>query len=289
MNNIIPNYSLNSDYSSINKAKLLYASASRYNGNWHSSLHTHYCSELFYVTEGQGQFQIEDEIYPVSAHDLVIVNPNVQHTELSHNDYPLAYIVIGIEDVELATSEDDDDVHFCILNLKEIKDVIRFYFDHILEEISLKTPDSEIMCKNLMENLVILLSRQANFAVTLTPIQKKSTRLCIAVRQYIDNHFKENVTLEMLAEITHVSKYHMVHVFTEEYGISPINYLIYKRIEEGKKLLQTTDYSLALIGRTLGFSSPSYFSQVFKKHADCTPLEYRKKSRKNDTGSKLFT
>mgnify|MGYP003431983075 CR=1 FL=1 len=124
-------------------------------------------------------------------------------------------------------------------------------------------------------------SISANFTVTLAPIQKKSTRLCITVRQYIDNHFKENISLEMLAELTHVSKYHMVHVFTEEYGISPINYLIQKRIEEGKKLLQTTDYSLALIGRTLGFSSPSYFSQVFKKHSDITPLEYRKKSRKN--------
>lgn len=283
MNSLIPNFSLNSDYNSINKAKLLYASASRYNGSWHSSPHTHYCSELFYVTEGQGQFQIEDKIYPVVAHDLIIVNPNVEHTELSHNDHPLAYIVIGIEDVELATSEDEDDVKFCILNLNNIKDTIRFYFDHILEEKSLKTPDSDIMCKNLIENLVILLSRQANFAITLTPIQKKSTRLCITVRQYIDNHFKENISLEMLAEITHVSKYHMVHVFTEEYGVSPINYLIQKRIEEGKKLLQTTDYSLALIGRTLGFSSPSYFSQVFKKHANCTPLEYRKESRRNSS------
>ncbi len=281
----IPNYFLNSDYSSINKVKLLYASASRYNGDWHSSLHTHYCSELFYVTDGQGQFQIEDQVYPVSAHDLVIVNPNVEHTEMSHNAHPLAYIVIGIEDVELVSSDEDEEVHFRIINLKEIKDIVRFYFDHILEEISGNTPDSEIMCRNLMENLVILLSRQENFAITLTPIQKKSTRLCIAVRQYIDNHFKENLSLEMLAEITHVSKYHMVHVFTEEYGISPINYLIYKRIEEGKKLLQTTDYSLALIGRTLGFSSPSYFSQVFKKHADCTPLEYRKQSRKEDLHS----
>ena len=272
MNEITNNY---------NKAKLLYASASRYNGGWHSSPHTHYCSELFYVTEGHGHFQIDDKIYSVSAHDLVIVNPNVEHTELSHDDQPMAYIVIGIEDVELATSDDENDVRFCILNLKEIKDTVRFYFDHILDEFSNKTEDSEIMCRNLMENLIILLGRQANFTVTLTPIQKKSTRLCIAVRQYIDNHFKENLSLDLLAEITHVSKYHMVHVFTEEYGISPINYLIQKRIEEGKYLLKTTDYSLALIGRTLGFSSPSYFSQVFKKYELMSPLEYRKHSRKN--------
>lgn len=269
---------LNFNYSSLNKIKLLYASSSRYGGDWHSSPHTHYCTEIFYVTEGNGQFQIEDKIYPVSAHDLVIVNPNVSHTELSHNSNPLAYIVLGLEDVEL-TSTEEKDTSFCIINLKEIKEIVRFYFNQIIKEMKETSPDSQVLCRNLTENLIIHLSRQANFAVTLAPIQKRNPRVCITVRQYIDNHFKENITLDMLAELSHVSKYHMVHVFTEEYEISPINYLIYKRIEEGKKLLQTTDYSLALIGRTLGFSSPSYFSQAFKKQVQCTPMEYRKKSR----------
>lgn len=283
MNNDTRFNNLNLDSSSFDKAKLLYASASRYSGEWHSNPHTHYCSEIFYITDGTGQFQIEDEIYPINPHDLVIVNPNVLHTELSHNSNPLSYIVIGIEDVELTTSEDEEDVSFCIFNLKDIKDTIRFYFNQILSEINKKTPDSEVMCKNLTQNLVILLSRQANFSVALTPIQKKSPRVCIAARQYIDHHFKENVTLDILSDITHVSKYHLVHIFTEEYGFSPINYLIYKRIEEGKKLLQTTDYSLSLIGRTLGFSSPSYFSQAFKKQTSYTPMEYRKISRNNST------
>ena len=266
------------DFTSTNKIKLLYASSSRYGGDWHSSPHTHYCTEIFYVTEGSGQFQIKDKIYPVNAHDVVIVNPNVSHTELSHNANPLAYIVLGLEDVELA-STDEKDPNFCIINLKEIKEIVRFYFDQIIKEMKETTPDSQVLVRNLTENLVIHLSRQANFEVTLAPIQKRNPRVCLTVRQYIDNHFKENISLDMLAELSHVSKYHMVHVFTEEYGISPINYLIYKRIEEGKKLLQTTDYSLALIGRTLGFSSPSYFSQAFKKQVQCTPMEYRKISR----------
>lgn len=274
-----PHDVLKFDYSSIHNAKLLYASSSRYNGNWQSSPHTHYCSELFYVTQGQGQFRIEDHIYPVCANDVVIVNPNIEHTELSHNDHPLAYIVIGIEGIELASYTEDKDANFCILNSRETKDTIYFYFEHILEEISLKTSDSTIMCKNLTENLLIVLSRCTRLNIAPAPIRKKSTQLCITVRQYIDNHFKENISLDTLARLTHISKYHMAHVFTEEYGISPINYLIEKRIEEAKLLLQTTDYSLALIGRTLGFSSPSYFSQTFKKHTSYTPQEYRKKSR----------
>lgn len=268
------------DYSSVNKAKLLYATSAHYSGDWLSYPHTHYCSELFYVTSGQGQFQIENNVYPVSTHDLVIVNPNVSHTERSHNANPLTYIVLGIEDVELTSSKEEEDVSFSIMNLNDIKDIVLFYFKQILKESEKQAPGSEIICHNLMENLILLLSRQTNFSVTLSPIHKKDTRLCISVRQYIDHHFKENLSLETLADYAHVSKYHMVHVFTEEYGISPINYLISKRIEEGQKLLQTTDYSLSLIGRMMGFSSPSYFSQVFKKHTSCTPMEYRKKSRR---------
>ena len=129
----------NLDYTSIRKIKLLYASSSRYGGDWHSSPHTHYCTEIFYVTEGNGQFQIEDKVYPVNAHDLVIVNPNVSHTELSHNSNPLAYIVLGLEDVELSFTEERAE-SFCIINLKEIKDIRENHYPkfgaHLPKELS---------------------------------------------------------------------------------------------------------------------------------------------------------
>ena len=267
--------------STIKKAKFLYASSSRYNEKWHSDPHAHYCSELFYVTEGKGHIQIDNDIHPISTHDLIIINPNVKHTELSDPNHPLAYIVIGIEDIELSLLSDDD-LHFTIINLKDIRNTTFFYFNQILEESHNNSPGSDIICHNLIENLLILLSRHVKFTESLSPKFKKNTLLCISVRQYIDKHYQENITLDLLADVFHVSKYHMVHVFTAEYNISPINYLILKRIEEGKKLLKTTDHSLTLISRTLGFSSLSYFSQVFKKHLHCTPLEYRKNSQKND-------
>lgn len=264
-----------------NLAKLLYITSAKYGGDWHSILHTHYCSELFYVIEGKGQFQIEDKFFPVSANDLIIVNPNVLHTEASLNASPLKYIVLGVEGLELNSAEEDEveDVNFCIVNFKNIRDTILFYLQHMLLEIEKKTPGYEILCQDCMEILVVLLSRQTNFSTTLVPVTKKTSRLCGSVRHYIDGHYKENLSLDQLAEIVHVSKFHMVHAFTEEYGISPINYLLSKRIEEGRTLLRTTDYSLAVISRLLGFSSPSYFSQAFKKQEKCSPLEFRKKSR----------
>ena len=259
--------------------KLLYISSAKYGGDWHSVQHTHNCSELFYVIEGQGQFLIENRTYPVSINDLVIVNPNVSHTEVSLNASPLKYIVLGIEGLELTASAEGDDTSFCIINLKNIKDTVLHHLQNMLSEIETKNPGYDIVCQDLMEILIVLLGRQTNFSTMLTPVSKKTSRLCGSTKRYIDTHYQENITLDQLAKISHVSKYHLAHVFAEEYGISPINYLISKRILEAEHLLKTTDFSLSLISNTTGFSSSSYFTQIFKKHKGMSPTEYRKLSR----------
>lgn len=263
-----------------NAAKLLYISSARYGGDWHSTPHTHSCTELFYVTGGQGQFRIENQVYPVSTNELVIVNPHVQHTELSFNTSPLEYIVLGVEGLELSFA-DDPDHQFCIINFQTAKEPLLFYLQSMLQEVASKKPGHELVCQNLMEILVIHLTRQTNYTATLTPIKSKTSHLSASVRRYIDAHYKENINLDTLAEVSHVSKYYMVHAFTEEYGISPINYMISCRLEEARHLLRTTDYSQSVISRMLGFSSPSYFSQVFRKAEKKSPTEYRKNSRQD--------
>lgn len=260
-------------------AKLLYISSAKYGGDWHSVQHTHNCSELFYVIEGQGQFLIENKTYPVSINDLIIVNPNVLHTEVSLNASPLKYIVLGVEGLELTASSQDENTNFCILNLKNVKDTILHHLQNMLSEIETKKPGYDIVCQDLMEILIVLIGRQTNFSTMLTPINKKTNRLCGSTKRYIDSHYQESISLDQLAELNHVSKFHLSHAFTEEYGISPINYLISKRISEAEHLLLTTDFSLSLISNTTGFSSPSYFAQIFKKQKGMSPTEFRKKGR----------
>ena len=58
--------------------------------------------------------------------------------------------------------------------------------------------------------------------------------------------------------------------------MSPINYLISRRLNEARHLLETTDYPIAKIAQAAGFSSQSYFSQVFRKELNVTPAQYRK-------------
>ena len=264
-------------------AKLLYISSAKYGGDWHSVQHTHNCSELFYVIEGQGQFLIEDQTYPVSVNDLVIVNPNVSHTEVSLNASPLRYIVLGVEGLELTATNGNDNTNFCIVNFKTFRENILLCLQNMLSEIENKHTGYEIICQDLMEILIVMLGRQTNFATILAPISKKTSRLCGSTKRYIDSHYQENITLDQLAEVCHVSKYHLAHAFTEEYGISHINYLISKRIAEAEHLLKTTDFSLNLISNTTGFSSSSYFAQIFRKQKGMSPTEFRKLSRKEIT------
>ena len=92
-------YTLSDDREKPVEAKLLYVTSAKYENDWHSTLHTHYFTEFFYVLHGEGRFWVEDTTFPVRENDMVIINPNVPHTELSLADRPLEYIVLGIDGV----------------------------------------------------------------------------------------------------------------------------------------------------------------------------------------------
>jgi AraC-like DNA-binding protein len=275
-------YSLDKEqtYTIRGTAKLLNVASAKYGGDWHSVPHTHNHVELFYIVGGNGQFLIEDQLYPVNANHLVIINPNVTHTEVSLNAQPLEYIVLGIEGIELATGKNSNG-QFCILDhfeSLEISGCLR----NILREMELKSTGYEDVCQAFMEILIIRLMRNTELSVPEVPPVIAGNRQCAAVRRYIDLHFKEALTLDQLAEEAHMNKYYLSHTFKREYGISPINYMLSRRLEESKYLLAETDLSMSQISQLLGFSSLSYFSQVFRRTQSVTPMEYRQ-STKNYT------
>lgn len=258
-------------------AKLLNVASARYGGDWHSVPHIHNHTELFFILGGKGQFLIDDQLYPVDVNNLVIINPNVIHTEVSLNAQPLEYIVLGIEGVELVTSEVSNG-QFSILDHYESMD-ISSCLRNILREMEQKNTGHEDVCQAYMEILIIRLMRNTALTVSTDAQAVSGNRQCAAVKRYIDLHFKEPLTLEQLAQESHINKYYLSHSFKQEYGISPINYMINRRIEESKYLLAETDLSLSQIAQLLGFSSLSYFSQVFRRTQSLTPMEYRKNTK----------
>ena len=272
-------YSLNQEQSFTIRgtAKLLNAASAKYGGDWHSVPHTHNHAELFYIVGGKGQFLIEDQLYPVNTNHLVIINPNVTHTEVSLNAQPLEYIVLGIEGVELSITENSNG-QFCILDHFESMDITSC-LRNILREMELKQPGYEDICQAFMEILIIRLMRSTGLSVPAEPQNSVGNHQCATVRRYIDHHFKESLTLDQLAEEAHMNKFYLSHAFKQEYGVSPINYMISRRINESKYLLAETDLSLSQIAQLLGFSSLSYFSQVFRKTQGISPMEYRQDTK----------
>ena len=255
------------------RAKLLNVSSAKYGGDWHSVPHTHNYAELFYTVGGSGQFRIGDKLYPVHQNQLVIISPNIIHTEVSYKVSPLEYIVLGIEGLELSV-DDNNDGRFCIIDCPGGGEIVSCLRNIYRETVDQK-PGYELICQAYMEILISHLMRSTSFAPAPEPAPSQVSRQCAAVRHYIDAHYKEPLNLDMLASQAHVSKYYLAHAFKAEYGISPINYQIYLRIKESRYLLRETDMSLSQISRILGFSSASYFSQSFRKAEGVSPLEFR--------------
>ncbi|MEG2054000.1 MAG: AraC family transcriptional regulator, partial [Oscillospiraceae bacterium] len=121
----------------------------------------------------------------------------------------------------------------------------------------------------------ILRHKKLNVSLVAT---KKVSRECALVKDYIDKNFKNSISLDDLATFSHLNKYYLVHNFSKSYGLSPINYLLEKRINESKFLLDSTSYSLSQISQIVGFSSSSYFSQSFKRAMGISPMEFRKRT-----------
>ncbi len=253
--------------------KLLYVSSAQYGGDWHSAMHAHDCTELFYVVSGTGRFHVEEHFFPVAADDLVVINPNVEHTELSRDNRPLEYIVLGVEGLEFSPTQEDDS-RYCVMSLQGQREEILPLLRSLLREAALKQTGYELVCQNILEIMAVQLGRRVELSSSTSG--RYTSKECALVRRYIDSHFKENITLSQLSDLVHINKYYLVHTFSREYGVSPISYLISRRLQESKYLLTRTNHSLSQISHMLGFSSPSYFSQSFRRAEKMSPLEYRK-------------
>lgn len=94
--------------------------------------------------------------------------------------------------------------------------------------------------------------------------------------KYIKEHFRERLTLEMVASKVFVNPKYFSHVFKKEMGVAFTEYVINLKIQYACRLLETTNYPAYRISIECGFSDPSYFNRVFCAQMNMTPQSYRK-------------
>lgn len=261
--------------------KLLYITHSEYDKGWHSTLHTHHFTELFYIVKGKGAFVLPTHEVPVKENDLVIINPHTMHTEKSNEKDSLEYIALGIEGIAFTLPDEKESI-IGLYTYQGEREEILFYLHTLLREVQSGADDYDIVCQNIIEILIVKLQRAKQFTIERHE-PKNLTPPVALVKHYIEHKYRTPINLDLLAEVGNINKYYLAHRFKKEIGLSPIEYLIQVRIKQAQTHLETTDYTIGEIARFNGFSSQSFFSQAFKRETNETPSQYRKRCRKQAT------
>lgn len=133
--------------------------------------------------------------------------------------------------------------------------------------------------------LTVLFYENFRLANQFSKDKKLRNLLIREVLVYLNENYKEKITLESLSKKFRASVSCIAHEFAKEYGISPINYVIQRRITEAKFALTTTSESLNQIAWKVGYENTYHFSKLFLRHVDCSPTDYRKKfNHQHDEG-----
>jgi transcriptional regulator GlxA family with amidase domain len=95
------------------------------------------------------------------------------------------------------------------------------------------------------------------------------------VRDFIDAHLEESVSIQALAEIAGLSMYHFARAFRRSEGMTPHDYLVQCRVRRVQELLASTDLPLSEIALAAGFSDQSHCARRFRERVGVTPSSYR--------------
>lgn len=108
-----------------------------------------------------------------------------------------------------------------------------------------------------------------------TASERRQVKLVNDAIKFIAAHYKENISLNHIAEEVKLQPTYLCRSFKEYTDKTPVEYINAMRIEEACKLLSQTDKRISSIVDELGFKDPGYFARVFKKYTGSKPSEYR--------------
>ncbi|MBL4701040.1 MAG: AraC family transcriptional regulator [Phycisphaeraceae bacterium] len=99
------------------------------------------------------------------------------------------------------------------------------------------------------------------------------------LRRYIYRHLTEQVSLEQLAQMSHLSVTHFSRLFRKQFGTSPMHYVIQQRMVQAATLLTETSSPIKQVADAVGYDDAYYFSRLFKRIVGITPSQYRQEHR----------
>ncbi len=222
--------------------------------------------------------EIEGRRFNIEKNDIVIYNAEAMHAEQSSAEEPLEINFIAFDKIQLKNLP----ANFilppnanCVFNAALCAEMLTQQFDLIRNELTVKDEFYTEIVKNASCTLLMYIFRVINRTVNNVTLLNKDNILNL-VLPYIDQNFLENISLSDIAAECFVNKYHLAHVFTENFGMSIGQYIRGKKLELAQQQIRGTTLPISDIASQCGFSDPVYFNRLFKKATGMTPLQYRK-------------
>ncbi len=239
-------------------------------------IHWHEAIEMLYFTQGKAVTACNLQEYEVKTGTIVLINGNELHTGIISQFDSVFYCI-------------QFDPHF-FHNLIGNKYVI---FENIIQdEDCTKLLDSLIAAnkesndfkrivetKKLAYEFFILLTERYIKSVSGEDNYKKQFKKLDTfhhIVDYLDTHYKEDLSIAELAAHFNMSTSYFAHFFKQSAQKSVIEYVNETRIIHAKNLLEKEETSVSEIALRVGFSDINYFSRKFKAIAGITPTEYKK-------------
>ena len=176
----------------------------------------------------------------------------------------------------------EDKEPYIVISGKD-KKIISQVVERIVVEKNNDFYSKEVMLKTLTTELMINISRalRHKWEENLKVRTGKTDELVTLAKTFIDDNYDRGINVSDAAGYVFLSQGYFTRAFREKYKISPMNYLMKKKIEKSCELLSHEDIKVSAVASGSGFASSQRFNVAFRKYMNMTPLEYRRK-RLND-------
>lgn len=257
-------------------------------------LHWHEEAEINLIRKGDASYQIDQQTYIGEAGDLFFIAPNTLHAVHRILDHTMEsdtlvfhFRMLGYDSLDQCTLSFLRPL-FCgaAVPLAKISPDHPAYplllscIDQLFSCVKKQESYFELELKELLYHFLFLLYRCGCITHTKnTPSALTHTDKIKHSLQYIQEHYRDPITVEQMAQLCHFSKSHFMTFFKHAVGMSCMNYIIQLRLRAALGYLKTTDMAISDIALECGFNNLSNFNRLFKEHFQCSPKEYRKQNR----------
>lgn len=247
-------------------------------------------TRIYYITSGQAQIELPDKLQDLRPGHMYIIPAFTPHSYICKEEFGHYYIHIYnesgtdiLEDWELPTeiqAKKEDLAHIKRLyelcpEMELIQNDPQFYDNNpsLMRNIR-KNKQRDLYARIESRGIIFLLL--ARFMRTAHPKTYIHDERITKVLNHIRTHICEKPNIDVLADISCLSKDHLIRLFKKEIKITPLFYINKKKIEYAQLKLVTENVPVKEIAYQLGFDDQSYFNRLFRKMTGYTPMKYRK-------------